>query len=446
MDQREFLYTRVIDLRVHWGHPEESNFPKIRYRKEVSHLTLFVGIDVSSSDLKVCIMNQEGDTLQTFTVNNDLDGAQHLRDQVIVLADKHVSKEIQIGLESTSVFSWHPAMFLNEDDELGKRNTKVYTINPKLIRKFKEAYVDLDKTDHIDAWIIADRLRFGRLPLTVVMQEQYIALQRLTRMRYHLVHNLTREKQYFLQHLFFKCSAFTTEVESSVFGHAIMELLLEKYSLEEIGSMELADLADYLKEKGKNRFPDPERVAKCIQKAVRSSYRLSKCVEDSIDILLGTSIESIRSIQSQIKELDKAIERILAGIPNTLQTIPGIGPVLCAGILAEIGDIERFKDQASLAKYAGLTWSKHQSGKFQAEETKMIRSGNRYLRYYLVEAANSVKRNETEFRNYYQKKYLEVPKHQHKRALVLTARKLVRLVDALLRNNQIYTPRRKVNS
>ena len=147
----------------------------------------------------------------------------------------------------------------------------------------------------------------------------------------------------------------------------------------------------------------------------------------------------IRNIQAQIKQLDKSIEKLLDGIPNTLQTIPGIGPVYCAGILSEIGDILRFPGQASIAKYAGLTWRKSQSGQFEAEDTHMIRSGNRYLRYYLVEAANSVKRRETEFRDYYLKKY------QHKRALVLTARKLVRLVDALLRNDQIYTPRRKVN-
>jgi transposase len=172
---------------------------------------------------------------------------------------------------------------------------------------------------------------------------------------------------------------------------------------------------------------------------------MKSAVEDSIDLLLATSIESIRSITKQIKELDKAIQKLLDGIPNTLKTIPGIGPVYCAGILAEIGQIERFDNQASLAKYAGLTWSKHQSGKFQAEETNMIRSGNHYLRYYLVEAANSVQRHEPEFRAYYLKKYHEVPKHQHKRALVLTARKLVRLVDALLRNDQIYTPGRKVN-
>jgi transposase len=408
-------------------------------------MKLFVGIDVSSQDMKACIMSFDGETLASLTVDNNLIGASYLRDQIVDIAQKHVIQEIVIGMEATSVYSWHPAMFFHEDESLKRFQTKVLTINPKLIKKFKESYVDLDKTDHIDAWIIADRLRFGRLRQSVVMQNQFIALQRLTRMRYHLVHNLTREKQYFLEHLFYKSSSFTTEVESSVFGNAIMELLLEQYSLDEISAMDIQDLAEFLRIKGKNRFTDAEYVAKSIQKAARSSYRLSKCVEDSIDLLLGTSIESIRSVTKQIKELDKAIKKLLDGIPNTIQTIPGIGPVYSAGILAEIGQIERFDNQASVAKYAGLTWNKHQSGLFEAEETKMIRSGNRYLRYYLVEAANSVQRNEPEYRAYYLKKYHEVPKHQHKRALVLTARKLVRLIDTLLRNDQIYTPRRKVN-
>lgn len=409
-------------------------------------MKLFVGIDVSSQDMKACVMNFEGEALTALTVDNNLTGASYLKDLIVKIAQSNSISEIQIGMEATSVYSWHPAMFFHEDESLKEFKTTVFTINPKLIKKFKESYVDLDKTDQVDAWIIADRLRFGRLPLTAVMQEQFIALQRLTRMRYHLVHNLTREKQYFLQHLFYKCSSFTTEVDSSVFGNAMLELFLEQYSLDEISSMDLQELANYLQDKGKNRFTDAECVAKSIQKAARSSYRLSKCVEDSIDLLLGTSIESIRSITKQIKELDKAIQKLLEGIPNTLQTIPGIGPVYTAGILAEIGQIDRFDNQASIAKYSGLTWSKNQSGKFQAEETKMIRSGNRFLRYYLVEAANSVQRNEPEFRAYYLKKYREVPKHQHKRALVLTARKLVRLVDALLRNDQVYTPRRKVNN
>ncbi|RCS33490.1 IS110 family transposase, partial [Heyndrickxia coagulans] len=196
--------------------------------------------------------------------------------------------------------------------------------------------------------------------------------------------------------------------------------------------------------KGHGRFSDPKDLAASIQKAARSSYRLSKCVEDSIDLVLGSSIEIIRHLKRQIKDLDKAIARVLDGIPNTLQTIPGIGPVSCAGILAEIGDIERFDDQAAIAKFAGLFWPRHQSGDFEADDKMLARTGNRYLRYYLVEAANLVRRHEPEYRAFYQKKYREVHKHSHKRALVLTARKLVRLIDALLRNDQIYAPKKKV--
>lgn len=78
------------------------------------------------------------------------------------------------------------------------------------------------------------------------------------------------------------------------------------------------------------------------------------------------------------------------------------------------------------------------------EQTPLIKTGNRYFRYYLVEATNSVRMHLLEFKEYYQKKTKEVLKHQHKRALVLTARKFVRLVDVLLRNRQLYTPSRSM--
>ncbi|MBD2813124.1 IS110 family transposase, partial [Xenorhabdus sp. Vera] len=109
---------------------------------------------------------------------------------------------------------------------------------------------------------------------------------------------------------------------------------------------------------------------------VRTSYRLDKVVEDSIDILLGTSIEIIRTYQRQIKELEKSIKRIMAGLTQTLESIPGIGPIYAAGIIAEIGQIERFDDETKIATYAGLYWRKHQSGRFTAEDTSLSRTGN----------------------------------------------------------------------
>lgn len=61
-----------------------------------------------------------------------------------------------------------------------------------------------------------------------------------------------------------------------------------------------------------------------------------------------------------------------------------------------------------------------------------------YLRYYLCEAANSVRMRDAHYSQYYQRKYREATGHHQKRAVVLTARKLVRLVFALLRDNKPY--------
>ena len=148
----------------------------------------------------------------------------------------------------------------------------------------------------------------------------------------------------------------------------------------------------------------------------------------------------MRVLEKQVKVLDKAIEHQFEIIPNALTSIPGIGKIYSAGIIAEIGDIRRFSSQAPVAKFSGLVWHKNQSGEFEAEHSRMIKSGNRYLRYYLLEAANSARRCDFEFRRYYDLKFKEVNKYQHKRALALTARKLVRLVFRLLKDNRLYIP------
>ena len=142
-----------------------------------------------------------------------------------------------------------------------------------------------------------------------------------------------------------------------------------------------------------------------------------------------------------MKEYDKAIEKQLQSISQTLTSIKGIGNVYAAGIIAEIGDINRFSGQASLAKYAGLVWSQYQSSTFEAEDKHIIHGGNHHLKYYLCEAANSLRRCDPEFKRFYSLKYKEATKHKHKRALVLTARKLVRLVYTLLKTNRLYSPK-----
>ena len=408
-------------------------------------MKLFVGIDVSSQRLDVCFLDSEDQILHQGTVPNDINGAKKIKDYILDFAKTVQYDAIKVGMESTSVYSFHPATFLAEDANLKELGIEVVVQNPKAIARFKGLFEE-DKTDKIDAFRIADFLRLNRYNTSLIKEEKYVALQRLTRSRYQLIQQMTECKQHFLENLYYKCNTLTRDVDTSVFGATIMNLLSDSLSLDEIAEMDLGQLAEILQQKGKGRFSDPEKLAKAINKAARDSYRLGKVLQGSVDVVLATYCMMVKTIKEQIKELDKAIERLLDIIPESqcLLSIPGIGKVYCAGILAEIGQIERFEDQAKLAKYAGLYWKRKQSGSYESERTSLTRTGNHYRRYYLVEAANSVKRLEPVYNEYYKKKYNEVPKLQHKRALVLTARKLVRMVDVLLRNHQLYTPERSV--
>ena len=408
-------------------------------------MKLFVGIDVSSLTLDVCFLDSDDQILKQCSLPNDLHGASSIKELILEYHQNVSYESILVGMESTSVYSFHPAAFLNEDPDLKELDVKVVVQNPKAIARFKGLF-DEDKTDKVDAYRIADFLRFDRFNLSLVKEEKYLALQRLTRSRYQLIQQMTQCKQHFLENLYYKCNTLTRDVDTSVFGAAMMDLLSESLSLDDIAAMPIEDLAELLQQKGRGRFADPTKLAKAINKAARDSYRLGQVMQDSVDVVLGSYALMIRTIKEQIKSLDSAIGRLLEAIPESqcLLSIPGIGKVYTAGILAEIGQIDRFEDQAKLAKYAGLYWKRKQSGNYESQRTSLTRTGNHYLRYYLVEAANSVQRNEPVYREFYLKKYREVPKHQHKRALVLTARKLVRMVDVLLRNRQLYGLERSV--
>ncbi len=404
--------------------------------------TLYVGIDVSSRSNVVCLMLPNGDTLSTFSVANSLDGSSKLVKRILDVLSSQSLDTVKIGLEATSVYGDNLVYFLKEDASLVPFNRKIHVLNPKQVNKFKESYNDLPKNDYVDAFVIADCLRFGRINKEVYIEDyHYLALKNLTRARYYAVCSLVKEKQRFMNVLFKKYSTMAQEkVFSDTFSTTALAIYEEFESAEALAAMDLNELTEFIIEKGKNRFPDPDSVAKAIQKAARSSYRLPKTINDSVNQVLSISITSMKALEAQIKEFDKAIAAQMELLPNVLTSVPGIGPVFSAGIIAEIGDINRFNSHKQLAKYAGLAWKQHQSGSFEAETTRLINSGNRFLKYYLCEAAFSLVRCDKEYSDFYHLKYKEVNRCQHKRALVLTARKLVRLVFALLKDNRLYIP------
>lgn len=400
----------------------------------------FVGLDVSQADAHVCFLLADGSEPEPrWSIPNTQPGAEALSQTLAQLAQQHAITELRIGMEATGLLWWHLAQHLRSTFVLLPFAPQVYALNPHLVTTFRANYGALPKTDRADAFLIAERIRFGRqLPAPFQLDARYAPLQRLTRFRLHLVQNLAREKNYCLSFLFLTFSGFG---QVSPFGDpfgATSSAVLEEFTTEELAQQPLEALTAYLQAKGHGRFADPTAVATTLQRAARDSYRLDQVLQEPLRVVLATTFASIRGLQAQLKTLDTTIARELAGLPQTLDTVPGLGPVWTAGLIGELGDISRFDDEAAIAQYAGLTWETYQSAEYQAEDTALTKRGNPYLRYYLVEAANSVRQHCPEYGQYYAAKAAQTPRHAHKRALVLTARKLVRLIDALLRTGTRY--------
>lgn len=419
--------------------------------KHIDYLsTLFVGIDIGSRTNVVSAINFNQEYLVRMKpASNAKGGAEAIETMLFDAVSKTTEyKHIIIGLESTGFYGVHTANYLSTCSKLAPYDTKVYCLNPKNVAKYKASFTDLPKNDGIDSFVIADYARVGKITIQPWKGAQYLALQRLTRHRLHITECIVREKQYMLNNIFLKFSelAFMEKDEkpfANTFGATSEAILTQFMCTEDIVNTTVEDLAAFIAEKSRNRIADPAQTAALLQTAARNSYRLDKCLYEPLTVSISCSFNCIRAFEKELKAIDKAILETVNGLNPTeytiLMSVPGIGKVYAAGILAELGTIQCFPDNDAVAKYAGIVWNQNQSGEFDADDTRMSKAGNRYLRYYLLEAAGSVVNYIPEYKAYYEKKFAEVTTHQHKRALALTSRKLIRMLFGLLANNKLYS-------
>ena len=127
---------------------------------------------------------------------------------------------------------------------------------------------------------------------------------------------------------------------------------------------------------------------------------------NSCQFILAGITKTIAALKKALAELDNAIACEGKGFINPLLSIKGIGPVYATGIIASIGDIKRFSSDDQLARFAGLVWKRNQTGETELEEKHLVKECDKYLRYYLVEAANSLRTHNEEYQAYYLK---EIP-------------------------------------
>lgn len=372
---------------------------------------------------------------------------------------------LDISAEATNYY-WLPFFLqLAQDSALAPYDLRLYPLNARWVRQFKKSYARDDKSDQKDPFYISERCRVIRPLTSWSSQLDFLPLRFYTRLRFHLVQNLAREKNYFCAYLFLKASAYgQIGPFSDSFGSTSSLVLSEHPSLDQLANLPIEELTSYLDHLSKHHLPDPKENAAKLHRVAQESFVLPQNLVEPVHNVLEITLAHIRYLEGQIKQVEDWITATAQSHPEVaiLDSVPGIGPVISCGIAAEIGDINLFlappkwdkrlhtwrarnlRDaEDAVAKFAGLWWPRNSSGDFEAQDRKMDKGGNCYLRYYLIQAAECMRQRIPKYADIYARKHREALKHKHHRALVLTARSSVGLLVGLLHRKETYRPPEK---
>ena len=232
----------------------------------------------------------------------------------------------QVVLEAT--YGWYWAA-----DVLAAAGAQVHLAHPLGVKAFTYRRV---KNDERDAADLADLLRMGRLPQAWIAPAEIGELRELTRYRIKLVQ---------------RRSGFKEQV------HAVLAKLGIPVTCTDIFGVAGSAWLDQL------RLPQP----------------------------YAGKITSLRQLagelSTEITMLSGVIGDLLAGDRGyqVIRQLPGIGPVLAAVIIAEIGDVTRFRRADQLCSWAGLT-PRHRESDTKVTRGHVTKQGSRMLRWALIEA------------------------------------------------------------
>jgi len=148
-------------------------------------------------------------------------------------------------------------------------------------------------------------------------------------------------------------------------------------------------------------------------------------------------------IEERINESDDLVKRLYTELPEAklIDTIPGFGVFFSVLTAIEIADVERFESAAKLHRYVGVIPSTHSSGE-RTYHGKIIKAGNKWLRWVMVEAVQPACRKDFDIRLYYNR---HARRKNNNVAKVATARRLLTIVYRVLKERREYEPyKRKV--
>ena len=301
----------------------------------------FLGIDIGKNSHVASLIDDKKKVIfKAFSFSNSTEGANSLINKLEPFCDS-----LDIAMEATGHY------WINLFSFLLQKNFSVHLINPIQTDGWRNSTeIRKRKNDTIDSILIADLLRYGDFVESTLSNEDYLSLKNLTRFRSYLISStgdLKRKTIALLDQVFpeyEKCF-------SDVFGKTSKEILLSFTTPQEFENISSSKLTKALENITLKKFAK-KKIEELSEKA-KTTIGVKFCL-DSFSLQIKMLIEQISFIETQVESIEEEISTIMSKLDSPITTIPGIGPVIGATILGELGDISRFSNASKVVAYAGL--------------------------------------------------------------------------------------------
>ena len=387
-----------------------------------------VGIDIGKNHHEASIVSPEGKQIgHSLRFATTHKGADSLMSFIF---NNIGNSSCIFGMEATGHY-WYPIYSF-----LKARGYTIYVINPIQSDSLRKMYIRQTKNDSIDSFLIAEVIRFGQFTTTSMADENILAIRQLCRYRDSVISSRTEIKLRIgtiMEQIF-------PEYEkqfSSLWVSTSMGILEKYLTPENIENAPIDELFEIIKDKSHNKLTMKKAIS--IREAAADTFGI-KIAQDAFSFQLKQLIDRMNFLDKQIEALDCQILEYYEKFDCYLHTIPGIGMIAAATILAEIGDINRFKSSSALVAFAGIDPTVRQSGEFSSTHNHMSKRGSPYLRHAIFLAATTCSFHNSPLNTYYKKKR-DQGKH-HLTATGAVARKLTTIIYAVLRDSKPYEPKK----
>lgn len=387
---------------------------------------LIVGVDIGKSTHYATILDASGQKIGgAIKFGNSLKGGQLLLEQVVSV--KSPDHTVIFGLEATGHY-WLPLYSFLVD-----KGFSVYVINPYQSDAWRKMLLSSTKTDKEDSFVIADIIRFGHHKETKMSDERIIALKNLCRFRINLQQQVTDSKRRVITILDTIFPEFAP-LFSDLFGKTAKAVLDTASTPEELEAISIRKLTNLVRKASHGRF-GKEKALELKDKAA-TSFGI-KLATETFQLQLELLLEQVSFLDSQLKKIEEKISTLVGKVDSLLTTLPGVGKITAATIIAEIGDIKRFSNSGQLVSYAGINPTVRQSGAFMGNRNRMSKKGSPYLRLALWQASVTSVRFNPVLKSYYEKKIKEGKNHMT--VIGAVSRKLTGIIFSMLKNNKPFT-------